>query len=55
MRKTIARIFSYLGEYKLRLVVVALCLILNTGAALVGGYMLRPILNHVAEAGIPAA
>ena len=54
-KKTVARIFSYIRQYKLRLAAVLVCMVLNTGATLVGGYMLRPILNHVAEAGIPAA
>ena len=54
-KKTIARVFSYIRQYKLRLGVVLMCMVLNTGATLVGGYMLRPILNHIAEAGIPAA
>lgn len=54
-KKTISRIFSYISQYKLRLVVVIVCMLLNTGASLVGSYLLRPILNHVAEAGIPTA
>ena len=54
-KKTIGRIFSYISQYKARLVAVVVCLLLNTGATLAGGYLLRPILNHVAEAGISAA
>ncbi|MBP3411620.1 MAG: hypothetical protein J6M10_11600, partial [Clostridia bacterium] len=54
-KKTIARIFSYIREYKLRMAAVIVCMLLTTGATLVGGYLLRPILNHVAEPGIPAA
>ncbi len=54
-KKTIGRIFSYINEYKLRMVAVVVCMLPNTGATLVGGYMLRPIFNHIAEAGIPAA
>ena len=54
-KKTIARIFSYIRQYKARLVAVVICMLLSTGASLVGGYMLRPILNHIAETGIPAA
>ena len=54
-RKTIARIFGYLRQYKLRLVAVVCCLLLNTAATLAGSYMLRPILNHIADGSLPAA
>ena len=54
-KKTVVRIFSYIRQYRLRLAAVLLCMLLHTGANLVGGYMLRPILNRVAETGIPAA
>ena len=54
-RATIARIFGYVRKYKLRLIAVVFFLLLHTVAMLAGSYMLRPILNHVAEAGIPAA
>ena len=53
--KTIGRIFSYIGKSWLRLIVVALCLLLSTAATMVGGYLLRPILNQVADVGVPAA
>ncbi len=54
-RKTIARVFSYVSEYKLRLVTVAFCLLLNTGAMLAGSYMLRPILNQIANSALSAS
>jgi len=54
-KKTFARIFSYIGQYKARLCAVLMCMLLNTGASLAGGYILRPILNRIAETGIPAA
>ena len=53
--KTIGRIFAYIGKFWPRLIVVVLCLLLGTAATMVSGYMLRPILNLVAEAGVPAA
>ncbi len=53
--KTIGRIFSYIGKFWPRLIVVALCLLLSTAATMVGGYLLRPILNQVADVGVPAA
>ena len=53
--KTIRRIFSYLKGSELRLAAVITCLFLNTAASLVGGYMLRPILNHIADGSLSAA
>ena len=52
---TIGRIFSYVAKYWKRLILVFLCMLCSTGATLAGGYMLRPIINHIAEAGVPAA
>ena len=54
-KKTIGRIFSYIRQYKLRMGAVILCMLVNTGATLAGSYLLRPILNRIAETGIPAA
>ena len=54
-RATVLRIFSYVARYWKRLILVFLCMLLSTGASLAGGYLLRPIINHIAEAGIPAA
>ena len=53
--KTIGRIFSYIGKSWPRLIVVALCLLLSTAASMVSGYMLRPILNMIADGTVPAA
>ena len=52
---TIARIFSYVGKYWKRLILVFLCMLLSTGGSLAGGYLLRPIVNHIADAATPAA
>ena len=54
-KATILRIFSYVARYWKRLILVFMCMILSTAATLAGSYMLRPIINHIAEAGIPAA
>ena len=54
-RKTIARLFTYVGEYKARLVAVFLCMLLNTGATMAGSYLLRPILNKIADVAIAPA
>ena len=54
-KATIGRIFSYVAKYWKRLILVFMCMALSTGASLAGSYLLRPIINHIAEAGIPAA
>ncbi|MBR6890992.1 MAG: ABC transporter ATP-binding protein [Clostridia bacterium] len=54
-RATVGRILSYVGEYRHRLVLVALCMLLSTGASLAGGYVLRPVINRIADAATPAA
>ena len=42
---TIKRLFSYIGNYKGRLVLVFLSMVFRTVAQLASGYMLRPIIN----------
>ena len=44
-RATLKRLLSYLSPYKFHLLLVILCMLLNTVSALVGSYILRPILN----------
>ena len=43
--KTLKRLIRYMGAYKLQLIVVVLCIIVNAAATAVGMYMLKPILN----------
>ncbi|MBO5305694.1 MAG: ABC transporter ATP-binding protein [Clostridia bacterium] len=50
-RATLARLLSYLSPYKIHLVLVVLCMLLNTVSALVGSYILRPILNALVGVG----
>jgi len=52
---TIRRILNYVGKYKYRLVLVVLCMLLSTGASLAAGYVLRPVINHIADASTSAA
>ncbi|MBQ6121841.1 MAG: ABC transporter ATP-binding protein [Clostridia bacterium] len=54
-RETIKRILSYVGAYKFRLVLVVLCMLLSTGASLAAGYVLRPVINHIADPSTAAA
>ncbi len=53
-RATIARIFSYVGVYWKRLILVLLCMLLTTAASLAGGYVLRPVINHIADVSVSA-
>ncbi len=54
-KATLRRILSYVGEYRGRLVLVFACMLLSTAASLAGGYVLRPVINHIAEAATPAS
>lgn len=47
--KTVGRILSYIGKYKFLLLVVLFFMLFNTVTSLVGGYMTRPIINHLSE------
>lgn len=45
--KTIKRLLSYIREDKYKLVLVFVCVIINTVSMLAGSYMLRPIINSL--------
>ena len=45
--KTVRRILSYVGKYKLRLIMVFICMALTTISSLLGGYMIAPIINRI--------
>lgn len=49
MRKTVGRLLSYVGKYKILLFIVFFFMIVNTVTTLVGGYMTRPIINRLSE------
>ena len=53
--RTVWRIFAYLKGSEWKLAAVVVCLLLGTAATLAGSYMLRPILNRVADGSLPAA
>lgn len=48
-KETIKRLLSYIAHEKLRLGIVFACVILSAITALLGSYMLRPIVNTLAE------
>lgn len=53
--RTIGRLLSYVGKYKILLVFVAVSMILSTVASLIGSYMLAPIINRITLEIIPDA
>ena len=48
-KQTIKRLFGYISADSWKIGIVFLCVILNTGASLVGSYLLRPIINQLGE------
>ena len=48
-KKTIGRLLSYVGKYKILLFVVLFFMMINTVTSLVGGYLTRPIVNRLTE------
>ncbi len=54
-RQTVSRILGYVSRYKGRLVLVFLCMLLSTAASLAGSYVLRPVINNIADASTSAA
>ena len=53
--KTVGRILSYVGKYKLRLVSVFVCMLLTTVSSLCAGYLIAPIVNRITLAVKPDA
>ena len=45
MSQTMRRLWGYLQKNRLKLFVVVLFILINTGAALTGSYLLRPLIN----------
>ena len=46
MRKTVGTLMGYIGRSKWLLVVVVICLVLNTACSIGGSYMLRPLIDE---------
>ena len=49
VKHTVKRLLSYIAAYKGRLVLVLFCMLMSTASSLVGGYILRPIINALAS------
>lgn len=47
LKKTVSRLLSYVGKYKLRLILVIVCMLLTAVTALVASYMIAPIINRI--------
>ena len=54
LRHTLRRFMDYLGRHKIMLGVVGLLAVVSALAALLGTYMIRPIVNGVLENGSAA-
>ncbi|MBQ3065823.1 MAG: ABC transporter ATP-binding protein [Clostridia bacterium] len=55
MRRTVSRLFGYVRRFRLQLLLVCLCMIVNTVTSLVGGYVLRPVITTIADHSTSAA
>ena len=49
IKNSVKRMLSYVAPYKLQLIIVALCMLVSTATSLAGAYMLRPIINNIAD------
>ena len=55
LKRTVKRILSYVGRYKVRLIFVFIIMALTTLSSLIGGYMIAPIINRITLAVDPDA
>ena len=46
MKKTLKTLMSYLGKYKLQLLIVMVLIIINSFAMIAGSYFLKPLVNN---------
>ncbi len=52
---TIRRLFAYLDQDKLKMFLVFICVLISAVTALAGGYILRPVINNLADPHLSAA
>ena len=45
LRKTVAKLLTYVGRSRWLLIVVALCVVLNSLISILGSYLLKPLIN----------
>ncbi|MBQ8972872.1 MAG: ABC transporter ATP-binding protein [Clostridia bacterium] len=53
-RNVVRRLLTYIGMFWKRIVAALLFMLVSTAASLGGSYLLRPIVNHIADASTPA-
>ena len=46
MKKTLKTLISYLGKYKLQLLIVMILIVVNSIAMVAGSYFLKPLVNN---------
>ncbi len=46
LKATISRLMGYISQYKLLLLLVALCLVISTLASVTSSYLMKPIINN---------
>ncbi|MBR0462824.1 MAG: ABC transporter ATP-binding protein [Clostridia bacterium] len=51
----IKRLFGYIMAYRWRIALAVVCLLISTGANMAGTYLMRPIVNNIANAELDAA
>ena len=49
------RLLGYIGRYWKRLIGVLFCMLFSTASSLVASYLLRPVINRIADGSTPAA
>ena len=47
LKKTVKRLLSYVGRHKLKLALVLVCMLFTAVTALVGSYMVAPIIDRI--------
>ena len=45
-KKTLQKLLAYLGHYKWSLLVVAILVVISSGANILGTYLLKPVINN---------
>ncbi|MBQ7292786.1 MAG: ABC transporter ATP-binding protein, partial [Clostridia bacterium] len=53
-KEAVKRLLSYLSPYRARLILVFVCMLFSTASSLVGGYILRPVINSLVGEGSAA-
>ena len=54
VKGTIKRLWVYVGKYKIKLVLVVVLMLVSSFSTLIGSYIMRPIINTVADSSVPA-